>query len=62
MSSSLAKSFDHLAQNRLFEGIEPDLLNEIAPDVHVVQLSAGEIIFREGDPGDSLYLVGKGSV
>src|SRR6266404_1600759 len=62
MSSSLARAFDQLAQNRLFEGIESDLLDEIAPDVHVVQLNTGEIIFREGDPGDSLYLVGEGSV
>lgn len=62
MSSSLASAFDRLAQNRLFEGIESDLLNEIAPDVGVVQLGAGEIIFREGDPGDLLYLVGEGSV
>src|SRR5438046_1083490 len=62
MSSPLATAFDQLAQNRLFEGIESGLLDEIAPDVHVVQLNEGEIIFREGDPGDSLYLVGKGSV
>lgn len=62
MSSSLAKAFDQLGQNRLFEGIESDLLDRIAPDVRVVQLGEGEIIFREGDPGDLLYLVGEGSV
>jgi signal transduction histidine kinase len=61
-SSSLARAFDQLAENRLFEGIEPDVLDEIAPDVRLVQLNAGEIIFREGDPGNLLYLVGKGSV
>ena len=62
MSSSLAPAFDQLAQNRLFAGIESDLLDEIAPDVRVVRLDAGEIVFREGDPGDLLYLVGEGSV
>jgi signal transduction histidine kinase len=62
MSSSLAPAFDRLAQNRLFEGIEPELLEEIAPDVRVVQLNAGDVIFREGDPGNLLYLVGEGSV
>ena len=62
MSACLAKAFDQLSQNRLFEGIESDLLNEIAPDVHVVQLETAEVIFREGDPGDHLYLVGQGSV
>ena len=62
MSSSSAQAFDQLSQNRLFAGITPDLLKEIAPDVRVVQLNDGEVIFREGDPGDLLYLVGEGSV
>lgn len=62
MNSSLARVFDHLAQNRLFAGIESDLLDEIVPDVRVLQFDAGEIVFREGDPGDKLYLVGQGSV
>jgi signal transduction histidine kinase len=62
MSSSLARSFDQLAQNRLFDGIESGLLDEISPDIRLVELNAGEIIFREGDPGDLLYLVGEGSV
>jgi signal transduction histidine kinase len=62
ISSPPARIFDQLAQNRLFEGIESDLLDKISPDVRVVQLGEGEIIFREGDPGDLLYLVGKGSV
>jgi signal transduction histidine kinase len=62
MSPSLARAFDQLAQNRLFEGIGSDLLQEIAPEVRAVQLDEGEIVFREGDPGDFLYLVGEGSV
>jgi len=62
MDSTLAHAFDRLAQNRLFEGIQSDLLDEIAADVRVVQLRAGEIIFREGDPADLIYLVGEGSV
>jgi signal transduction histidine kinase len=62
MNSPLSKVFDQLAQNRLFEGIESELLDKISPDVNVVQLGEGEIIFREGDPGDLLYLVGEGSV
>ena len=62
MSASLAKAFDQLPENRLFEGIEPAVLDRIAPNVRTVQLREGEVIFREGDPGDVMYLVGKGSV
>jgi signal transduction histidine kinase len=62
MSASLARAFDQLSENRLFEGIESTLLDRIAPNVRVVQLGEGEVVFREGDPGDVMYLVGKGSV
>lgn len=62
MQTAEATLFDHLTENRLFQGIKSDLLKEIAPDVHLIQLNEGEVIFREGDPGDYLYLVGEGSV
>ena len=62
MNACLPKAFDQLSQNRLFAGIESDLLDEIAPSVRVVRLKAGDVIFREGEPGDLLYLVGEGSV
>ncbi|HMJ06956.1 MAG TPA: ATP-binding protein [Chthoniobacterales bacterium] len=57
-----AEAFDQFSRNRLFEGIKPELLEEIAPEMSVVRLRPGEVIFQEGDPGDSLYLVGAGSV
>lgn len=62
MTAVKQETFDGLAKNRLFEGVEPELLKQIAPDVNVVHIEPGEIIFREGDPGDLLYLVGEGSV
>ena len=63
MSSGLsAKVFDQLSHNRLFEGLEPDLLKQIRKQVDVLQFKSGEVVFHEGDPGDSLYLVGEGSV
>ena len=62
MTTTQARAFDQLATNRLFEGIEPHLLEGIAPDVQVMRIRAGEVIFREGDAGDLLYLVGEGAV
>lgn len=62
MSACAVRAFDQLAENRLFEGIGAGLLERIAPNVRVVQLAPGEVIFREGDPGDVMYLVGRGSV
>jgi signal transduction histidine kinase len=57
-----AEAMDQFAKNRLFEGIRAEVLEEIAPEMEVRRLPEGEIIFREGDQGDSLYLVGEGSV
>ncbi len=62
MNATAAPIFDGLASNRIFEGIEPHVLEEIAPEVGVVQLRPGEVIFREGAQGDLLYLVGEGAV
>jgi signal transduction histidine kinase len=62
MSSAVLPDFDQFASNRLFDGIESKLLGEIASQVGVRRYAADELIFNEGDPGDSLYLVGEGSV
>ncbi len=62
MNALSVEAFDGLAKNRIFEGIQPDLLRQIAPEVKVVHLAPGEVIFHEGDQGDLLYLVGEGSV
>jgi len=51
-----------LASAELFRLLKPE---ELAPLSHVVQERAfdvGQEIFREGDPGDGLYVVSEGSV
>ena len=56
------QDLERFGQNRLFEGINAEVLKKITPKIGVMRMQAGEIIFREGDPGDSLYLVGEGYV
>src|SRR5882724_2550869 len=62
MTSAPAKAFAQLCQNRLFEGIGAKVLERIRPDVNILQLKRGDVVFKEGDLGDSLYLVGEGSI
>ena len=57
-----AENIEQFFHNRLFEGIRPALLHKIAPELSIVRLRPGEVIFKEGDQGDSLFLVGEGSV
>jgi signal transduction histidine kinase len=49
-------------ENRLFEGVDTDVIERIAPKIDILRKKPGEVIFREGEPGDSLYLVGRGLI
>lgn len=55
-------TFRCFAANSLFEGIRADVLEDIRYEMKPIRLEEGEVVFDEGDPGDSLYLVGEGSI
>jgi signal transduction histidine kinase len=61
VSDSLDR-FRCFAANALFEGIQADVLEDVRYEMKTIRLKEGDVIFEEGDPGDSLYLVGEGSV
>ena len=48
--------------NALLDGISEEIYDELADKITVIHCSPNEIIFEENDPGDSLYLIGEGSV
>src|SRR2546430_4807951 len=57
-----ARGIERFYDNRLFEGVDAEIIGRIAPKLGVLRKKPGEVIFREGEPGDSLYLVGQGCV
>ena len=57
-----ARAVEQFYDNQLFEGVDAGVLERIAPKIDVLHKKPGEIIFREGEPGNSLYLVGQGCV
>ena len=61
-SSERASAIESLYDNQLFEGIDVDVIERIAPKIDIVRKKPGETIYREGQPGNSLYLVGEGLV
>lgn len=61
-ATARARAIERFYDNRLFEGVDADIIERIAPKLGVLRKKPGEIIFREGEPGDSLYLVGQGCV
>src|SRR4030081_2653438 len=53
------RAIERFYDNRLFDGVDAEI---IAPKIGLLRKKPGEIIFREGEPGGSLYLVGQGCV
>jgi small-conductance mechanosensitive channel/CRP-like cAMP-binding protein len=51
-----------LRQVDLFAPLEPAELDVLARGMRPVRFAAGESIMRQGDPGDSLFLITKGDV
>lgn len=61
-SACHARTFEKFSSNRLFEGIGSRLLKEFRPHVGVLRVEKDDVIYREGDRGDFLYLVGEGVI
>ena len=47
----------HLASSPLLADLDMDSLRTLDAEANWIRLTGGEILFREGDPSDSLYLV-----
>ena len=48
---------DALGSVPLFTGLDPELRAEVAGRASPVRVEAGEWLFRQGEPADSLYVV-----
>ncbi len=55
-------SLHALARIPFFTALPSDELERLMVELDVVDLNAGDILFREGDPGEHLYVVTKGEL
>lgn len=51
-----------LARIPFFAPLPPEELDRLVAELDVVHLESGEILFREGDPGEHLYVVVRGEL
>jgi len=58
----LDESKQILMRSDLFQGLKPSYLDIILMICEEVRYGAGEYVFREGEPGDAVYLVAQGAV
>jgi CRP-like cAMP-binding protein len=52
----------HLRRLELMAGLSPDALREIAGHMHPQQFPAGQVVYKEGSAGDSLFIIEQGQV
>jgi serine phosphatase RsbU (regulator of sigma subunit) len=55
-------SVNLLAQIPLFNSLPPVELDRLMKELDVVNLESGDILFREGDPGEHLYVIVEGEL
>jgi len=52
----------YLGQMALFAGLDSAILTVLADRFSHEYVVAGQLVFRQGDPGDKLYLIARGQV
>lgn len=51
-----------LGRSGIFQGVDPEAAEALAKDMDYIDVRKGDVIFSEGEPGDSLYIVLSGKV
>ncbi len=51
-----------LARSGVFQGVSPEAAEPVAADLERLELPRGSVVFAEGEPGDSLFIILEGKV
>jgi NTE family protein len=62
MAEGSAARARQLARSGLFGGVDPAFLERLADEVEWVGLTAGSVLFEEGDEADCLYVIVRGRI
>ncbi|HEY5089056.1 MAG TPA: mechanosensitive ion channel family protein, partial [Polyangia bacterium] len=62
LDEDYAQRVDALARVDVFRALDAEKIDRLARRLRMVLFGPGEVILRQGDPGDSLYVVRGGSV
>ena len=57
-----AVSVDQLSQFYIFRGLSPEKLSRIASIIELKEVAEGEVVIKDGDEGDTFYLLLEGEV
>ncbi len=62
VDAQLSGAREHLLNTPLFGSLDASSLRGLLKHVELVSLDEGEVLFRQGDPADTLYVVASGAV
>ncbi len=51
-----------LARSGIFQGVDPEAAEALAKEMDSVEIRKGDVLFNEGEAGDSLYIVLSGKI
>src|SRR5688572_13248511 len=51
-----------LARSGILQGVDPDAAEALAKEMETIEVRKGEVVFSEGERGDSLYIVLTGKI
>src|ERR671910_551971 len=51
-----------LARSGIFQGVDPEASEALAREMETIEIRKGEVVFNEGEPGDSLYIILSGKI
>src|SRR3954466_11065765 len=51
-----------LARSGIFQGVDPEAAEALAKEMDYIDVRKGDVVFNEGEPGDSLYIVLSGKI
>ena len=51
-----------LARSGIFQGVDPEAAEALAKEMESIEVRKGDVVFNEGEAGDSLYIVLSGKI
>src|SRR3954447_15865115 len=51
-----------LARSGIFQGVDPEAAEALAKEMDTVEVRKGDVLFNEGEAGDSLHIVLSGKI
>ena len=60
--AEVLKMDEVLARSGIFQGVDAEAAESLVKDLETIDIRKGDVVFNEGEPGDSLYIILSGKI